>query len=134
MFLRVAILGGCLIAAFLLGWLPMWSTARDLARQRDSAQRELTIHTMAGSLAAAAFDGRRGDYEPARQAASRFFTALQEQIDLNETSALTAEQRSELAAFFQQRDNIITLLARSDPAAADRLSDLYIAFRKRTGR
>ena len=29
-----------------------------------------------------------------------------------------------------QRDEIITLLARSDPAAADRLSDLYVSYRQ----
>jgi len=28
------------------------------------------------------------------------------------------------------RDNLITLLARSDPAAADRLSDLYLSYQK----
>jgi len=28
------------------------------------------------------------------------------------------------------RDEIITLLARSDPASADRLSDLYVSYRK----
>ena len=28
-----------------------------------------------------------------------------------------------------QRDDVITLLARSDPASADRLSDLYVSYR-----
>ena len=116
--------------AFLIGFIPMWSKAREHVRQRDAAHRELTLREMEGTLASAAIDARRGDYEPARKAASRFFTALQEQIDEKEMSALTAEQKLEAASFFQQRDNIITLLARSDPAAADRLSDLYVAFRK----
>jgi hypothetical protein len=31
---------------------------------------------------------------------------------------------------FAIRDEIITLLARSDPAAADKLSDLFVAYRK----
>jgi hypothetical protein len=31
------------------------------------------------------------------------------------------------------RDEIITLLARSDPASADRLSELYVAYRKAVG-
>jgi hypothetical protein len=31
------------------------------------------------------------------------------------------------------RDNLITLLARSDPAPADRLSDLYLAYQKTMG-
>jgi hypothetical protein len=32
-----------------------------------------------------------------------------------------------------QRDDLITLLARSDPAAADRLTELYMSFRKAMG-
>jgi hypothetical protein len=31
------------------------------------------------------------------------------------------------------RDNLITLLARSDPASADRLSDLYLSYQKAMG-
>jgi hypothetical protein len=34
---------------------------------------------------------------------------------------------------FAGRDEVITLLARSDPAAADRLSDLFAAYRKAVG-
>jgi hypothetical protein len=31
---------------------------------------------------------------------------------------------------FSGRDELITLLARNDPASADRLSDLFVAYRK----
>jgi hypothetical protein len=34
---------------------------------------------------------------------------------------------------FAGRDEIITLLARNDPASADRMSDLYVAYRKAVG-
>jgi hypothetical protein len=81
-------------------------------------------------LASAAIDARRGDYEPARQGASEFFTELRAEMDRGAKSALTEAQRAALEPMFAQRDNIITLLARSDPAAADRLSDIYAGYRK----
>jgi hypothetical protein len=88
---------------------------------------------MQGDLAAAAVDARRGDYEPARQAVSRFFTSLRAEIDKGDTSYFTQSQRAGAQALFAGRDEVITLLARSDPASADRLSDLYVAYRKALG-
>jgi hypothetical protein len=49
-----------------------------------------------------------------------------------ETQALTAAQRDALRPLLTQRDELITLLARGDPAAAPRLADMYAAFRKAT--
>ena len=85
---------------------------------------------MQNDLASAVIDARRGDYEPARQAASRFFTTLSEESNKETSSALSQTQIEASKTLFTQRDEIITLLARNDPAAADRLSDLYVAFRK----
>jgi hypothetical protein len=85
---------------------------------------------MQGNLASAVIDARRGDYEPARQAASQFFTSLRAEIDKGDASDLTQAQRAGLPPLFAGRDEVITLLARSDPAAADRLADLYVAYRK----
>jgi len=82
-------------------------------------------------MAAATIDARRGEYEPARQMASDFFTTLRTQIDSDaDASAITTVQRDRVRPFLAQRDEIITLLARSDPAAADRLSDLYVSYRQ----
>jgi hypothetical protein len=75
-------------------------------------------------------DARRGDYEPARQALSRFFTSLRAETDKADGSNLTEAQRTSLQPLFAGRDELITLLARNDPAAADRLSDLFLAYRK----
>jgi hypothetical protein len=65
----------------------------------------------------------------ARQAASDFFTFLRAEIDRGDDTALSPAQREEVQLLFIQRDEIITLLARSDPAAVDRLSDLYGLYR-----
>jgi hypothetical protein len=108
----------------------MWMKAREVASQRDAAQRELHLSQMQGTLAAAAIDARRGEYEPARQTASEFFTTLRGQIDAGGDSALTLPQREASAPLLARRDEVITLLARGDPAAAEQLSDLYVAYRK----
>jgi hypothetical protein len=85
---------------------------------------------MQNKLSAAAIDARRGDYEPARQAASQFFSSLREETDKGEASALSQAQRASVLPLFTRRDEIITLLARNDPASADQLSDLYASYRK----
>jgi hypothetical protein len=86
---------------------------------------------MQNMLASSAVDAQRGEYEPARQQASDFFTALREQLDKNGAdAALTPQQREGLKPLIAGRDELITLLARSDPAAAPRLLDMHAAFRK----
>jgi hypothetical protein len=127
---RFIIYAGVLIVVFMLGLVPMWLKARASAGSLVEAERQLTVVRMQNNLASAAIDARRGDYEPARQAASQFFTSLRAEIDKGDASALTQTRREGMQPLFDGRDEIITLLARSDPASADRLSDLYVAFRK----
>lgn len=130
---RVIIYGGVLLVVFLLGLVPMWLQARASAARLADAERRLTLAGMRNDLASAAVDARRGDYEPARQAVSQFFTSLSAEIDKGDGSGLTQAQRAEVQSLFTGRDDIITLLARSDPASADRLSDLFVAYRKAVG-
>jgi hypothetical protein len=127
---RLIIYGGVLLIVFLLGLVPMWLQARASAGKLANAERQLTLVSMQGNLASATIDARRGDYEPARQSASQFFTSLRAEIDKGNASAFTQTQRGGMQPLFDGRDEIITLLARSDPASADRLSDLYVAYRK----
>lgn len=124
------IYAGVLLLGFLLGFVPMWLKARDSANRLTEAEHHLTLARMQNNLSSATIDARRGDYEPARQAASQFFTALREEADKGDASILTRSQREGAGPLLTSRDEIITLLARSDPAAADRLSDLYVAYRK----
>jgi hypothetical protein len=130
---RFIIYGGVLLVVFLLGFVPMWLKARASDARLADAERRLTLVGMQGDLASAAIDARRGDYEPARQAVSQFFTSLRAEIDKGDTSYFTQAQRAGVQPLFAGRDEIITLLARSDPASADRLSDLYVAYRKALG-
>ena len=126
---RIGIYLGVALAVFLLGLIPMWMKAREAASQRDAAQRELHLSQMQGTLASAAIDARRGEYETARQTASDFFTALRTELDAGADSPFTPRQRQAAAPLLERRDDIITLLARSDPASAERLSDLYVSYR-----
>ena len=127
---RYIIYAGVLLVVFLLGLVPMWLQARASAGRFADSERQLTLVGMQSNLASAAIDARRGDYEPARQTASQFFTSLRAEIDKGDASAFTQTQRGGMQSLFDGRDEIITLLARSDPASADKLSDLYVAYRK----
>jgi len=62
-----------------------------------------------------------------------FLAALRAETDSGAASALSPAQRDNVLPLLTQRDEIITLLARSDPVAADQLSDLYVAYRQGVG-
>lgn len=127
---RIGIYAALMLVAFLLGFVPMWLKARESGNNLAAAERTLGLARMQNNLASAVIDARRAEYEPARQAASQFYTSLQADIDKGDASALTPAQRTAAQALFAGRDNIITQLARSDPASADGLSDVYVAYRK----
>lgn len=119
-----------LLAVFLLGLVPMWLKARASNGRLAEARHQLTLVGMQNNLATAVIDARRGDYEPARQATSQFFTSLRAEIDNGEASAFTAAQRETAKSLFSRRDEIITSLARGDAVSVDQLSDLYVSYRK----
>jgi Na+-transporting NADH:ubiquinone oxidoreductase subunit NqrC len=127
---RYLIYAAVLLIVFLLGLVPMWLKSRTAANSLADAQHQLALAKMQNDLASAVIDARRGDYEPARQALSRFFTSLRADLDQGNSSNYTDAQRNSLQSMFAGRDELITLLARSDPAAADRLSDMFLAYRK----
>ena len=127
---RIGIYAALMLVAFLVGFVPMWLKARESGNNLAATERTLGLAQMQNNLASSVIDARRGEYEPARQAASQFYTSLQADIDKGDASPLTPAQRQAAQALFAGRDEIITLLARSDPAAADRLLDVYAAYRK----
>lgn len=126
---RVGIYLATALAIFLMGLTPMWLKARGAVAQRDAARRELRLSQTQVTLASAAIDARRGEYETARQTASDFFTSLRTELDAGADTPFSQRQREAAAPLLDRRDEIITLLARSDPASAERLSDLYVSYR-----
>ena len=121
---RFGIYGAIGLALFLLGLVPMWLSATSAQNARDSAKLTLRQSAIQNGLATAALNARRGEYEQSRQQASIFFTELRTEVE-NEQSAFTSQQRGALQPILAARDETITMLARNDPAAAERLSDLY---------
>ncbi|HUE89144.1 MAG TPA: phospholipase D-like domain-containing protein, partial [Vicinamibacterales bacterium] len=66
---RLGVYATVVFAAFVLGFVPMWLVARTRANERDVVQQALRLTQLENGLAAAAIQARRGDYEPAREAA-----------------------------------------------------------------
>ena len=120
------------LVAFLIGLVPMWLSNRTSTRERDDAQQALRLARIENSLAAAAIRARRGEYEPARQAASTFFTDLRNELDRTPSAFPDAHHQS-LEALLAPRDQVITWLARSDPAVAEHLSNAYVEYHKAIG-
>ena len=118
------------VVAYLIGFVPSWLKARSASHRLQEMRGELAISQIENKLAAATLDANRGQHEQARQSASQFFTQLRDEIDQEKNSTLTPAQRERAKQLLNQRDDIITFLARSDPASAKKLSDMYVAFRK----
>ncbi len=129
---RLGLYATVVFAAFVVGFVPMWLAARTRANERDVVQQVLRFTQLENGLAAAAIQARRGDYEPAREAASAFYTNLRAELDRS-PSGFTYPQREMMQSLLAQRDQLITLLARSDPAVAERLADAYVSYRQTTG-
>jgi len=124
---RVGIVAAIALVAFLLGFVPMWLSARNYENERDTAVKTLRPSVLQNNLATAAINARRGEFEQARQQTSDFYTDLRAEVD-REESAFSPQQREAVQPILAQRDETITLLARNDEAAVDRLTDLYFAF------
>ena len=122
---RISIYATLLMAAFLIGFIPMWLQYRESSSGRSAAEHELSMSRTQNALASAAIDARQGNYETARVAASDFFTALRTEADKGDNSTFSPAQRVGMQPLLTQRDEIITLLARGDAASADKLTALY---------
>ena len=127
---RVALYATIALGFFLLGFLPMWFKSSQAIEQRDAAQRGVRLAQLQNTLAAAVIDVQRGQYEPARQLTSDFYTNLRRQVDGDSGSLFTPVQREGLSSLLAERDEVITLLARSDPTATDRLFNVYSTYNK----
>ena len=124
---------GALLIAFLLGLLPMWWAKSSVTYELEQAKRELRRQQFHNTLSSAAVYARRGEYETARQSMSTFFTEAQAELDKPDSTVYSAAEKSQVPALLSNRDDIITLLSRGDPASAERLSDLYVTYRAATG-
>jgi len=123
-----------LMGVFLVGFVPMWIKSSRLSGELFRAQQQVRIQTIQITFADAALDARRGDYEPARQRLANFFTLVNAEQNRGIGSALPVNTSEGLKPLLAQRDDLITLLARGDPASAERLATAYAEFRKSLGK
>jgi hypothetical protein len=119
---------GLLLLAFLLGLVPMWISNRQLSADLTTRGKELHRSRVQNSLTAATIYARRGEYETARQNTSSFFTEIRAEMDKGDAGILSEQERIGLNRVMAERDEIITLLSRNDPAAADRLSNAFVEY------
>ena len=115
---------------FLLGFLPSWVKSLESSSSLNDMGHQLSLARMQNNLASAVIDVQRGNYSPALQSASSFFKSLRAEADRGPASALSTAQIASMQPLFAQQDEIVALLARSDPAAGARLSDLYASYRQ----
>jgi hypothetical protein len=127
---RVALFATLALGFFLLGFAPMWLKATRAIEQRDAAQRVVRLGQLQNTLAAALIEVQRGQYEPARQLTSDFYTDLRRQVDSDNGTLLTSGEREGFRSLLTERDELITLLARSDTAGQDRLFAVYSTYTK----
>jgi hypothetical protein len=125
---QLKVYGICVLAGLLIGLIPTGISLIQTQGERDAIQQRLQVANLELSLASAAVLARHGDYAAARDAASRFFSEARQAVD-SADQTLTAEQRTYLQSALAERDAMITLLARSDPAGAERATTMYVAHR-----
>lgn len=107
-----------LLLAFLVGFLPMWFVAHSRASELADARVQLERMSLVDGISSAAFYAKRGEYETARQKTSAFFTSLLAQ---QSGEVLKTDEKNALKPLLNQRDDVITVLARSDPGSVERL-------------
>ncbi|PYT01735.1 MAG: hypothetical protein DMF63_02500 [Acidobacteria bacterium] len=129
LFTRVAVVIAIALSAFLLGFSAMWITSNGYEYERDSLRKSLRRSVLQNSLATAALEAQKGEFEQARQQSSSFFTDLRADIEGNDSS-YPPEQQERIGSILVHRDETITLLSRADAMAPEQLSNLYFNFMK----
>ena len=119
---------GLLIVAFLLGFVPMWLSNRQLSADIANRDKELRRSKIQNTLTTATIYARRGEYETSRQNTSSFFTEVRAEMDKGDAGILNEQERIGLNRVMAERDEIVTLLSRNDPAAAERLSNAFVEY------
>lgn len=127
-FTRAKTYGIWFAVGLLLGLIPTAVRLIQTQRERDALHQQLQVANLEMNLGSAALMARHGDYAAARDAASRFFSDARQAVDSGDET-LTAAQRTYLQSALAERDALITLLARGDPAGAERSTTLYVGHR-----
>jgi hypothetical protein len=122
---RTAWIAGLMLLGFLFGFVPSWLFAVGYEHERDGIQRTARVSAIRHQLASATLNARAGRYEEARLHASHFFTKLRSEFDRDDT-VFKSQEKGRIQEILARRDEIITMLARKDSAAADMMAQWYL--------
>lgn len=115
---------------FLLGFISIWLKLHRTNIALTNREKQLRLATIENHLALANYYACKGDYETALQSTSNFFTGLRLESDTMEHSALSPLMIEAVYPLFENRDELISMLARQDQDSVERLSELYMTFRQ----
>lgn len=104
------------------GW--QYAATRGPVGELDVTRQDLAFQKAEATLGAATIEAQRGSHEIARQLASDFFTALQ-----NNIGDAPASQRQAFEEILSQRDAMITALSRGDAQSGSLLAQLFMRYR-----
>lgn len=116
---------GALALGLLLGSAVQFARGERLDRRVDDGARALTAARVEVALAGAVAEAQAGNHELARQRASEFYTGLQRRL----APVLTGPAAAGAQRLLVQRDAVVTLLARGDPASPSVLRRLWTDYR-----
>ncbi|HYC88674.1 MAG TPA: hypothetical protein VEO54_05650 [Thermoanaerobaculia bacterium] len=111
--------------AFAAGFVPQWLEARRLRETLTTTSMDLRLATLHRDLGLASHEAQRHNFASAAEIAGRFFNDC---ATLASKEPFSDEPRTKVAltGYASQRDEIMALLAASDPAALERLASLYL--------
>ena len=127
-FQNVKAYGTCFLIGLLIGLLPVGVRLVQTQGERDSLQQQLSVAQLEMHLATAALMARHGDFTAARDAAIRFYAEAKRAADAPD-DALSTAQVTYLQKVLTEREALISLLSRGDPAGAERSTAMYVAHR-----
>lgn len=114
-----------LILGLVLGTVAQLARGERLERRAADGARALTAARVEVALAGAVVEAQAGSYELARQRTSEFYTGLQRRL----APLLAGPAAGGAQRLLVQRDAVVTLLARSDPASVSVLRRLWTDYR-----
>jgi hypothetical protein len=112
---------GILAAAFLLGFLPQFSTARGLRREAALCRTKLQFAALKNAIGLVYLETNQKNYGIASQQASRFFETARETLAATSASG----QRTVIQEALSKRDAITAGLARGDAAVIAEIQSVY---------
>ncbi len=117
------------------GW-QWWQTSSELKTTNtklEETDKKLKREAIKGEISSAIVETQRGQFEIALKDTSSFFSNLRDEVDSENNSAYTVEQKALLKPIFNERDQIIASVAKREKDSVERLTKIYLVYRNATG-